>query len=195
MIKQLATVVLALLLLPYLHKVALAYELERPGKYIILQQNADGAATDGKASVGLGVDVYTYHENEPGAPSNGRDYVKVQVVMKANVSKGFVQSIFARFSGIDERATVFTSESYLGRLENLRIDKIQNWGTDERETYLEATSADKAKSCFIKIAFVWIFFDANDKNHSTMVLLELLQYDEIAFRRITMPIELKVLTP
>lgn len=149
---------------------------------------------DENISINFVLLVASYHENEPGAPSQGHDFVKVDVAVEANISKGFTHSISAGFSEMDEYATAFTSESRVDRAENLRVERIQNWGTGERATSLEATPVDSRKSWVIYISFAWIFFDSNDEDHSAVIRLELLHYDGVAFREISMPIRLQVLT-
>jgi len=173
----------------------LHWNMSRPMKYGIINEEIIDLYSDKNVSINLTLLVASYHENEPGAPSNGRDYVKVEVVIMANISKGFTHSISAGFSEMNEYATAFTSESCVYRAENLRVERIQNWGTGERATSLEATPVDSRKSWGIYISFAWIFFDSNDEDHSAVVRLELLHYDGVAFREISMPIELKVLTP
>lgn len=53
-----------LMVLPMVPTV-LAWESERPSNHITISQRTENAATDGKASVGLGVNVVGYRENWP----------------------------------------------------------------------------------------------------------------------------------
>jgi len=67
---------------------ALAWELERPGGHITINERTENATTDGKASVGLGVHVAHYREDWLVWPSDGDDdIVDLRIVATANTRK------------------------------------------------------------------------------------------------------------
>ena len=80
-----------------------AWELERPGGMIPVNERDENATTNENASVGLGVHIYTYNENGGGWPSYGKDYAQLQIVATAN-TRGILQYVCAerRYSWIEE---------------------------------------------------------------------------------------------
>lgn len=63
----------------------LAWELDRPRADVLFyNERLEGANTDGKASIGLGVDVFKYYEDDPGYPAYDNEYVKLRVVATGN---------------------------------------------------------------------------------------------------------------
>jgi len=85
--RELTVAVLALLMLLLLSSTGLAWNFERPGKYIDINERTENAKTDGKASVGLGVHISCYSEDESGPPSYGDDYAKLCLAATANTRK------------------------------------------------------------------------------------------------------------
>lgn len=51
---------------------------------VIFKERSESSYSDGKASVGLGVHIQKYYENDPGWPAYGNDYVKLWVVATGN---------------------------------------------------------------------------------------------------------------
>ena len=66
---------------------AFAWELERPSDDILISQRTENSATDGKVSVGLGVDIHKYYEDDPDFPAWGDDYVKLRISATGNTRK------------------------------------------------------------------------------------------------------------
>jgi hypothetical protein len=66
----------------------LAWESERPSNHVSISQRTENAATDGKASVGLGVNVVGYRENWGDWPSDGDDdIVDLRISTTANTRR------------------------------------------------------------------------------------------------------------
>jgi len=80
--KPLATAVTAILLLQMV-SLAWAWEIERPGAFIEVNDRVENAYTDGYASVGLGASIDWYLDNY-GAPYGSADVIKMNVSMTAN---------------------------------------------------------------------------------------------------------------
>jgi hypothetical protein len=85
--KELLSISLALVILFSMIQIARAWEMERPSFFIsgISHGAVQNAATDDEASVGLGVDVNTYHENED--DWGGDDGVTLRVAATGNTRK------------------------------------------------------------------------------------------------------------
>jgi hypothetical protein len=62
----------------------LAWDSERPRGHVTINERAENSATDGKASVGVGVHVVGYLENWPEWPSLGCDLVELRIIGTAN---------------------------------------------------------------------------------------------------------------
>jgi len=84
-LKRLLIIPLIVSLLVMMVSPVLALQLERPGGDIRYPSVRDeNSFTDGKATVGLGVQVGRYVENWPFPPSNGGDYVELRISAPAN---------------------------------------------------------------------------------------------------------------
>lgn len=69
----------SILILIFLVPTVLAWELDRPRADVLFyNERLEGANTDGKASIGLGVDVFKYYEDDPGYPAYDNEYVKLR---------------------------------------------------------------------------------------------------------------------
>lgn len=58
------------------HTPPVGWNMTRPSDYISVDKWVENSYDDGKASVGLGVDVEDYTENKVGYPAHGNDYVQ-----------------------------------------------------------------------------------------------------------------------
>lgn len=63
----------------------IAWELERPGGFIPIEEREMNATTNGKASVGLGAHIHTYYENDGMFDYN--DAVGLRIVATGNSRK------------------------------------------------------------------------------------------------------------
>ena len=82
--KTIITSALVFVILVSMSSGVLALELERPGDDFKLDKRVESARTDHKASVGLGVHVQEYYEDDLGDPANGNDYVKLRIACTGN---------------------------------------------------------------------------------------------------------------
>jgi len=64
-----------------------AWQLERPGSYLALNERDENATTNNFGTVGIGVNVVSYYENEQRPPTNGNDGVKLYIAATANTRK------------------------------------------------------------------------------------------------------------
>jgi len=79
---------ITLFILSQLVTIAFAYEMQRPSQDYTIDQHDENAKTDNEASVGIGVHIYKYYENDISEPFYGNDGVKFRVVATANTRKG-----------------------------------------------------------------------------------------------------------
>lgn len=88
-IKKPLTIAITAILLLQMVSLAWAWEYERPGGDIDVEDRTESAYTNGEASVGIGVASWEYEEGPTEYGSN-TDYVKLNVSMTANSRVGII---------------------------------------------------------------------------------------------------------
>jgi len=137
-----------------------------------------------------------YTENYEYPPSNGGDYVDLEVFADVNVSCGFVRSVNVTFRNTDEKASFafHRFEPHFDVLDNLKINKIGHsiWGSGD--AYFETIALNQPGHCLLKTWGLWVFSDENNVDHKIDSLLETVYFDGSTYRKLTMPIMLEMLT-
>jgi hypothetical protein len=74
-----------------------AWHIERPAANLEFNVHEDSAGSYDEASVGLGVEIFEYKENNGMAPFNGRDGLMIRAIATANTRKGIIygQTVFS----------------------------------------------------------------------------------------------------
>jgi len=85
----------------------LAWDSERPRGHVTINERAENSATDGKASVGVGVHVVGYLENWPEWPSLGCDLVELRIIGTANTRQIISYSVQSDYYSWHWKATMF----------------------------------------------------------------------------------------
>jgi len=171
--------------------------ITRPEKYRIFNELIENLHVDAVVSINFSLIVGSYHENEPGYPSDGKDDVSVGAIMHSNVNTGFIYSAKILFSKVDINAALRIprfSGMPLGsiKLGNLKAEKIQYRSTDEQGVYIEAMGIGQPRNCTLEICVFWVFLDENNVKHETIATLELVHFNGVHYRKVVIPIRLEV---
>jgi hypothetical protein len=78
--KTLAIIIITLISLPLINHSVSALTLEKPATTFVIEQRRDNATTNNEATVGVGVHIWEYEENNP----NRGDNVELRIVGSAN---------------------------------------------------------------------------------------------------------------
>jgi hypothetical protein len=84
------SLIICLLLIPLIPRV-FALEYERPDDYVSIGDRVDTSYTDGQASIGLGVHIDSYYENDPSF--NEYDVLSLRISATANTRVGITYEI------------------------------------------------------------------------------------------------------
>jgi hypothetical protein len=174
---------------------AVSWNMSRPTRTVTVNEWTRIFYTDGKASVGLGVNVVGYRENWGDWPSDGDDdIVDLRIIATANISDGFIYSMVVKFSRTDILAdVVFQQTPSFMDLRNLEIRKIRDLGAYNREAYFETAAPTQPKNATLSIIAYLVFLDGNNTDHWTTVNLEATYFNGTTYRKMVMPIRLGVL--
>jgi hypothetical protein len=169
------------------------WSITRPTSYRILNEVIENVYADAFVSINFSLIAGSYHENEPDYPSNGKDYIKVGTILGSDAHTGFIYStkiLFSRDIYATLRIPVPSDSIKLG---NLKTEKIQAQSTGEQGVYVEAMRIGQPRNCTLEMWVFWVLLDENNVDHETKATLELALFDGIHYRKVVIPIQLKVL--
>jgi hypothetical protein len=144
-------------------------------------------------NVRLSIHITSYLENE----EQFGDCLWFSVNATATVQQGFIYSVNIRFSQTDENAFLLVSkQTEWIKLENLKITSLSTEATYSSEAHLYTTGVNNPKTCTLENPVFWYFLDINENNldHWATITLETTYFNGTAYRKVTMPLQIGVLT-
>jgi hypothetical protein len=114
-------------------------------------------------------------------------------IIHSNANTGFIYSMNVRFSETDENAilNVVDDPDWM-HLQGLAKENIVD-GSQLHEAFFEAKGVGQPKNCTLEMWVFWVFLDENSIEHATTATLELVHFDGTHYRRVVIPIQLRVL--
>ncbi|MEA2089266.1 MAG: PPC domain-containing protein [Thermoproteota archaeon] len=167
---------------------AVRWQIDRPSDDVHFNERIEKASTNDWASVGIGVEICTYHEDESNYPYEHRDGVGLNVDFNATVLPGFTASTTVRFRP-DEKASTYASSTYMVK-HNLTVKRMKRFGTNTSEAYILATATNS--SCSLKTRSDWVFMDQDLEEHQLKVVFEFTYRNATVHRKIILPIILNM---
>jgi len=170
------------------------WEIERPSEMLDIHQVAENAYTNEEASLNLTIYVDDYDEEDWTYGSD--DTFTLSVSVSAKVGNGFVKSVNITFYNDTQLSQVALFEwSELGQFEDLSLIKYSHGWPSEQYVKASANLAgiNNPSKIYFKAPTYWILRTANDKSHQITVASEITYYNGTAYKRVVLPIILRVI--
>jgi len=156
--------------------------------YISIDEKVENSYTNNLASIIFGIHYSSYTDNSP----EFGDLLIFAFYANANISKGFICSIFIQFSLMDAYGFLdFHMHPDWIKLQNLEIRTFQQYRT--HEPYIDTHIINQPKYASLKMITFWMFVDENDTNHRIIATLEVRYFNGTTYQTITVPIQLLVI--
>lgn len=173
------------------------WNMTRPAGHVTIDEWVRNLYTDDVASIGLDLHILGYKENW--FTFSGRyDTVEFKIIATANLSVGYVKSVFVRFCGIDAEAhldiVADLNDPHWVELHNLTIRSVRDSGRTN-EPYIDAVAINQPKQCSLSMYAYWQFreFSEEKASHWITPTLEVTYFNGTAHRKATIPTCLGVL--
>jgi hypothetical protein len=181
-----------------MHVHSVDWNMTRPSDYIAIDKWVENSYNDGKASVGLGVNIEDYAENWVGPPAYGNDFAQLRITSTAEMEDGFIYSFSVKFLALDTYGFVgINSDPSSYELSNLQMSRMCGLLASESKAYFEASAInfpiDKPKNCSLSMLAYWIFVEGDNIDHLITISLEVTYYDGTTYKKVEIPINLGVL--
>jgi hypothetical protein len=170
------------------------WEIERPSEMLDIHQVAENIYTNEEASLNLTVYVDGY--DEQCGMYGGHDSLPMSVYVAAKVGNGFVKNVNIAFYNDTQPSQVDLFEwSELGQFENLSLIKYSHGWPSEQYVKASAnlTGINNPSKVYFNAPTHWILRTANDKSHHLTVTSEITYYNGTAYKRVVLPIMLRVI--
>jgi hypothetical protein len=170
---------------------AVTWNMSRPKFTIPIGEQVINSYNDSVISAFLNIDIGAYYEDHP-LLWGLYDGIDANSIVTINVTRGFVHSIFMKFSQIDENATLeIIEDPHAIELNNIGLKAIR----DGRIAYIEAYGMNQPRYCKLGMRCVlWLFLDESRiMDHSITISLEVIYFDGTIYRKVILPIILEVL--
>lgn len=167
------------------------WSFERPSEAMKIEQLIENQWKYLDEEIHIGVKVLSYYEKDVSEPFWGHDGVVFKTYVNASFTQGYINTIRINFTILDDSAVLFVSRNpWSLQLDNATLKKINYFGTNETDGYIEANILKQ--SCCIKDQIFWVFLDENYENHELQVTSEVTHTNETACETITIPIKMKI---
>lgn len=169
-----------------------SWNMNRPSNFGHIDEVVNNSYTESVVSINLGVQVFSYYEND--AMWAGFDVVMSRVLVNMSVSDGFVDSLIVGFTELDEHAAL-DIHGDMDHIEavNLEVAKIADWDwVFGRNAYIKATSVNQPKNIYLQFLFAWMFKDPNNTTHQLTITLEATLFNGTTYQKVKIPIQMDV---
>jgi len=180
---------------------AVTWEIERPSEMLDIYQVAENLYTNWEA--GFNLTVYVDDYDEECGMYGGYDCLPMNVSVAAKVGNGFVKNVNITFYNDTQPSQVRWANwyrlngrlYYTGQFENLSVADYSQYR--ESEQYMKASTnlkgVNKPSAVHFNAPAHWILRTANAKSHQITVASEITYYNGTAYKRVVLPIVLRVI--
>jgi hypothetical protein len=174
-----------------------SWNMSRPAvhdKGIVIGQWVNNSLNQDGASVNFSLLICAYVDNIPRFSENV-DYVDFGIFVDADLTEGFVQSVFVEFSGIDTQAyldivSALDDPDWVD-IHNLEIKSVlDSFSVDQ--PCIETYGLNQPKTCSLEMRACWYFLDRNNIDHAMIASLKILVFDGTRYLEVIVPITLGV---
>jgi len=169
----------------------ISWNMTRPANLLVINKSLENVYADETILLNFKLFIWVYDNDDPWVG----DLVEVRPRLAVNLSKGYVDSLTIRFSGIDTASHLDIISGPIGSflwVNNLQINAIEDsWKTSQ--PYVAATATGKPEDCSLVLMTYWIFSDKNSQNHMLTATLELVYFDGDVYKKVVAPIQFGVL--
>ena len=166
-------------------KEAVCWQIDRPSNDVDLIERVENTYTNDEVSLGIGVHIAEYEENELGYIYEGGDGVELHVYVNATMNPAFAVSFAVKFYPIDYDASVWVREDFQVK-HNVTVTHMKGIGTNASEAYVSATVTDSPSH--LRVITYWLFNDQNIKDHQLKVVLEFTYRNTSTYKKLVLPI-------
>lgn len=172
-----------------------SWNMTRPASLLEINNSLENVYADETIQLNFKLFIWAYDNDDPWWGEYG-DYVEIDPRLTVNLTRGHVDSLTIRFSGIDNASYLDIIEDPIGSflwVHNLQINTIED-GFETPQPYVAATAVGKPKDCSIVLTTFWRFCDKDSRDHVSTATLELVYFDGEVYKKIVAPVQFGVLT-
>jgi len=171
-----------------------AWEIERPSELLSVNQVTENIYENEEAFSNLTVHIYNYCEED--WEYGSCDTLGMGVSVDANVEAGFVENVNVTFYDDIQPSKVYWFElEERGWFDNLSVVDYSHCRASEEhvEASVYMNGVNQPRHTHFKASLTWKLKTANNESHQITVSSEITYYNGTAYRKVVLPIFLRVI--
>jgi len=166
-------------------------DAQRQDQHIIINKRLESSYSDGGLSVTFRVEICDYISRAATIPY---DELRIAFDLNAtvnNIAGGFISSIQV-VAHKDKQTTIDWQETDI-YVQNLSVADIEHGNLESQRAYIKFEGKNNPQSVYAKTHALWDFLTPNSESHQLKIMIEIIYYDGIAYKKVVQPFQLNII--